>query len=145
MEYFSEKGSHARLRANQRFDVHLKDSDMQRIIDKIVQGKSEVVRRIISPRTIHKVAYSGTIYYVVFTEKNKRIATFLTEDMIKEYYPFEDNGSDKLCKYCREQHKCQYRKDHCPEFVPSAFLKKIEMMDVILTLNKKLNYYIKNN
>ena len=75
---------HARDRALERYGLKLKRKDIENIVFLIQSGESATVkfmRRQSNYRTVWKVFYGGRKLYVVYNNRHKVVATFLTENM----------------------------------------------------------------
>lgn len=75
---------HAMDRARERYGLKLKRKDMENIVFLIQNGESATVkfmRRQSNYRTIWRVFYGGKELYVIYNNRYKVVATFLTENM----------------------------------------------------------------
>ncbi|OGH86730.1 MAG: hypothetical protein A2301_00975 [Candidatus Magasanikbacteria bacterium RIFOXYB2_FULL_40_13] len=74
---------HAFKQAVGRFDIYLTNSDLKRIITSIKSGVANKVSNQGGGVAVYQVELpNGRQAYAVYSEKEKRIKTFLTEEMV---------------------------------------------------------------
>ncbi len=81
---------HAKQRVEERYDIALKTKELKRLVRQI-QGDDDTKARHMATqsghRTVWRVWYEGEQWFnVVYDKKRGSIATFLTDDMVKETF-----------------------------------------------------------
>lgn len=81
---------HARLRALQRYNVELMDSDIRTIVAMIQDGRARPIERQSRRLTMFCVRYRSVQMYPIFDRTRKTIVTFLTTQMVEDGRSDED-------------------------------------------------------
>ena len=71
------KRSHARMRAEQRYFIHITDSGFREIERIIREGKAENYEKVTNSRTLVHVNYGANKFRLIYSRKHKKIVTFL--------------------------------------------------------------------
>jgi hypothetical protein len=77
------RNQHAKIRAEDRYDVLLNHRELHLLTRQIMDGKAEFIYRVSGTKTVWKVQHYGRELFAMYHKKTNQIITFLRPEWVE--------------------------------------------------------------
>ncbi len=91
------QASHAKRRVYSRYGLTLNRYQFKELCDLLSNGHGETLCKQSLTRSIRRIKYIDTDFFVVWDKKRQQVATFLTKEMAEQHIDSKGKNDTKLC------------------------------------------------